>query len=67
MGIVEEIGLTMKMSGIRWEWPLWWTRLDVKLRWFGHVNRRCTNVPVRRCERLVVLGLTRGRGRLKKY
>jgi len=28
-----------------------------KLRWFGHVKRRCTDVPVRRCEKLVVAGV----------
>ena len=40
---------------------------EVRLRWFGHVMRRCTNAPVRRCERLAVDGFRRGRGRPKKY
>ncbi|XP_019238436.1 PREDICTED: uncharacterized protein LOC109218522 [Nicotiana attenuata] len=40
---------------------------ELRLRWFGHVQRRSTDAPVRRCERLAVAGLRRGRGRLKKY
>lgn len=39
---------------------------EVRLRWFVHVKRRCVDVPLRRCERLVVVGVRRGRGRLKK-
>lgn len=35
-------------------------------RWFEHVKRRCTNVLVRRCERLAVAEIRRGRGRPKK-
>ncbi|KAF3651783.1 hypothetical protein FXO37_17841 [Capsicum annuum] len=38
-----------------------------RLRWFGHVMRRGTDAPVRRCERLALDGFKRGRGRLKKY
>ncbi|XP_059281238.1 uncharacterized protein LOC132034923 [Lycium ferocissimum] len=37
-----------------------------RLRWFGHVQRRCVDAPVRRCERMAVVGLKRGRGRPKK-
>ncbi|XP_070042852.1 uncharacterized protein [Nicotiana tomentosiformis] len=37
-----------------------------RLRWFGHVRRKSTDVPVRRCERLTLEGLRRGRGRPKK-
>ena len=33
-----------------------------KLRWFGHVKRRCVDAPVRRCEMLAVESLRRGRG-----
>ncbi|KAF3674589.1 putative peptidyl-prolyl cis-trans isomerase FKBP17-1, chloroplastic-like [Capsicum annuum] len=40
---------------------------EVRLRWFGHVMRRGTDVPVRRCERLVLDGFKRGRGKPKKY
>ncbi|PHT36033.1 Lon protease -like protein, mitochondrial [Capsicum baccatum] len=40
---------------------------EVRLRWFGHVMRRGTDAPVRRCERLVLDGFRRGRGRPKKY
>ncbi|XP_070026013.1 uncharacterized protein [Nicotiana sylvestris] len=40
---------------------------EVRLRWFGHVQRRSIDAPVRRCERLVVMGMRRGRRRPKKY
>ncbi|PHT76138.1 Protein disulfide-isomerase [Capsicum annuum] len=40
---------------------------EVRLRWFGHVMRRDTDAPVRRCERLALNGFKRGRGRPKKY
>ncbi|XP_047267018.1 uncharacterized protein LOC107853402 [Capsicum annuum] len=40
---------------------------EVRLRWFGHVMRRGTNAPVRKCERLALEGFKRGRGRPKKY
>ncbi|KAM3238874.1 hypothetical protein P3L10_013907 [Capsicum annuum] len=39
----------------------------VRLRWFGHMMRRGTDAPVRRCERLALDGFRRGRGRPKKY
>lgn len=39
----------------------------VRLRWFGHVKRRCTNASMRMCESLAIMGLRRGRGRPKKY
>ncbi|PHU08560.1 putative sodium/metabolite cotransporter BASS5, chloroplastic [Capsicum chinense] len=39
----------------------------VELRWFKHVMRRSTDAPVRRCERLVLDGFRRSRGRPKKY
>ncbi|XP_070026368.1 uncharacterized protein [Nicotiana sylvestris] len=39
---------------------------EAMLRWFGHVKRRSTNAPVRRCERLALGGERRGRGRPKK-
>lgn len=38
---------------------------EVKLRWFEHVNGSI-HAPVRRCERLAIVRLTRGRGRPKK-
>nr|XP_016510210.1 PREDICTED: 30S ribosomal protein S5-like [Nicotiana tabacum] len=37
------------------------------LQWFGHVRRRDIDAPVRRCERLNMAGLRKGRGRPKKY
>nr|XP_009775638.1 PREDICTED: uncharacterized protein LOC104225513 [Nicotiana sylvestris] len=40
---------------------------EVRLRWYGHVKRRGVDAPVRRCERLVVVGMRRGRRRSKKY
>ena len=40
---------------------------EARLRWFGHVQRRGADEPVRRCERLVLVGTWRGRGRPKKY
>ncbi|XP_070031589.1 uncharacterized protein [Nicotiana tomentosiformis] len=39
---------------------------EVRLKWFGHVRRRSTDAPVRRCKRLTLEGLRRGRGRPKK-
>ncbi|KAK8919013.1 hypothetical protein KSP39_PZI021783 [Platanthera zijinensis] len=33
------------------------------LRWFGHVQRRSLEAPVRRCESLVTRHVKRGRGR----
>ncbi|KAG5628443.1 hypothetical protein H5410_000160 [Solanum commersonii] len=38
-----------------------------RVRWFGNVKRRCKDAPVRRCERLAIAGLRRGRDRSKKY
>ena len=38
-----------------------------RLRWFGHMQRRSVDALVRRCERLVLGGTQRGRGRPKKY
>nr|XP_009774273.1 PREDICTED: uncharacterized protein LOC104224347 [Nicotiana sylvestris] len=40
---------------------------ELRLRWFRHVQMRSTNAPVRRCERLAMAGLRRGRSRPKKY
>ncbi|XP_070034531.1 uncharacterized protein [Nicotiana tomentosiformis] len=39
---------------------------EARLKWFGHVMRRSTDAPVRRCESLTIEGLHRGRGRPKK-
>ncbi|KAM3356576.1 hypothetical protein P3S68_023290 [Capsicum galapagoense] len=38
-----------------------------RLRWFGHVIRKGTDVPVCRCERLALDGFRRSKGRPKKY
>lgn len=40
---------------------------EVRLRWFKHVKRRSTDASLRKCERLVLVGLRRVRGRPKKY
>ncbi|VFQ70297.1 unnamed protein product [Cuscuta campestris] len=39
---------------------------EARLRWFGHVRRRDADAPVRRCERITVIGGSRGRGRPMK-
>ncbi|XP_070045910.1 uncharacterized protein [Nicotiana tomentosiformis] len=39
---------------------------EARLRWFGHVRRMSTDTLVRRCERLILEGLQRGKGRPKK-
>nr|XP_016467534.1 PREDICTED: uncharacterized protein LOC107790145 [Nicotiana tabacum] len=42
---------------------------ESRLRWFGHVKRRSTNAPIRRCESLVLASslLRRGRGKVCIY
>ncbi|XP_049381377.1 uncharacterized protein LOC125845938 [Solanum stenotomum] len=40
---------------------------EARLRWFVHVKRRYTDALVRRCDRLDIVGVRRGRGRPKKY
>ena len=40
---------------------------NMRLRWFGHVKRSCEGKPIRRCERLVVESVKRGRGILGKH
>nr|XP_009765599.1 PREDICTED: uncharacterized protein LOC104217141 [Nicotiana sylvestris] len=40
---------------------------ESRLRWFGHVKRRSIDAPIRKCERLTMAGLRRGRGRPRKY
>ncbi|KAG5614626.1 hypothetical protein H5410_014450 [Solanum commersonii] len=55
--IREKVGVTSVVDKLR----------EVRLKWFGHVKRRGTDAPVRRCEGLVVEGTRRGRGRPKKY
>ncbi|KAH0664891.1 hypothetical protein KY285_026097 [Solanum tuberosum] len=55
--IREKVGVASVVDKLR----------EARLRWFGHVRRRCAEAPVRRCEGLVVEGSRRGRGRPKKY
>lgn len=40
---------------------------EAKLRRFGHVKRRDIDAPVRRYEKLALVGQRRGRGKTKKY
>ncbi|KAG5595319.1 hypothetical protein H5410_036551 [Solanum commersonii] len=40
---------------------------EARLRWFGHVRRRCVDALVRRCEGLAIKGTRRGRSRPKRY
>ena len=39
---------------------------ETRLRWFGHIKRRCENATVSRREMINLLKWRRGRGRLKK-
>ncbi|XP_070025871.1 uncharacterized protein [Nicotiana sylvestris] len=39
---------------------------EARLRWYGHVRRRITDALLRRCERLILEGLQRGRYRSNK-
>ena len=55
--IREKVGVTSVEDKMR----------EGRLRWFGHMMRRGTDAPVRRCERLALDGFRRSRGRLKKY
>lgn len=41
--------------------------MQARLRWFGHVKVRYLGTPSRSCERLVIEGTRRDRGRPKKY
>nr|XP_016456792.1 PREDICTED: uncharacterized protein LOC107780726 [Nicotiana tabacum] len=40
---------------------------EARLIWFGHVKRRSRDAPVRRCERVALMGRSRGKGRSKQY
>jgi len=39
---------------------------DARLRWLGHIRRKCMDALVRGCEKLDQLKYRRGRGRPKK-
>lgn len=39
---------------------------EARLRWFEHVKGRTADVPLRRCEKLPVISLTKGRSRTRK-
>ena len=39
---------------------------ETRLRWFGHVKRRCEDAPMRRCERINIPAGRRGRGQQKR-
>ncbi|KAG5571733.1 hypothetical protein H5410_061499 [Solanum commersonii] len=55
--IWEKVGVASVVDKLR----------EARLRWFGHVKRRCADAPVRRCEGLAMKGTRRGRGKPKKY
>ncbi|KAG5575703.1 hypothetical protein H5410_055837 [Solanum commersonii] len=55
--IWEKVGVASVVDKLR----------EARLRWFGHVRRRCADAPVRRCEGLAIEGTRRGRGRPKKF
>jgi len=38
---------------------------ESRLRWFGHVKRRCVNAPVKKCEKISLSHYMSGRGRPK--
>ena len=38
---------------------------ESRLRWFGHIQRRATNAPIRKSELIQVKGTKKGRGRPK--
>ncbi|XP_070024846.1 uncharacterized protein [Nicotiana sylvestris] len=40
---------------------------EARLRWFEHVRMMSLDAPVRRCERLALMGMRKGRIRPKKY
>lgn len=40
---------------------------EVRLKWYRHVKRKSADAPVRRFERLTLVGTRRGKGRSKKY
>ena len=40
---------------------------NMRLRWFDRVKMSCEGTPIRRCERLVVAIVKRGRGTLEKH
>lgn len=40
---------------------------EARLRWYVHVKRRGVDAPVRRCERLTMVGLMSDKARPKKY
>ena len=45
--------------------PIKKKRMETKLWWFGHVQRRPLKVPVRRVNQMVSSPIKRGRGRSK--
>ncbi|KAG5586165.1 hypothetical protein H5410_046599, partial [Solanum commersonii] len=55
--IWEKVGVASVVDKLR----------EARLRWFGHVKRRCADAPVRRCEGLDIKGTRRGKGRPNKY
>ncbi|KAF3674291.1 hypothetical protein FXO37_06460 [Capsicum annuum] len=66
VGCVGLLGVTefgMSLLGKRLEDKM----REARLRWFGHVKRRGTDAPVRRCEKLALDDFRWGKSRPKKY
>lgn len=40
---------------------------EARFKWFGHVQRKCVDAPIRRCKRLNVGVTWRDKGRPKNY
>lgn len=55
--IPEKVGVASMVDKMR----------KTKLRWLGHVKKRCAEAAVTRCERLAIVDSKRGIGRPKKY
>lgn len=41
--------------------------IEARLRWFGHLKRKCADALMRRRKMLNTVGTRRARGRSKKY
>ncbi|KAG5583186.1 hypothetical protein H5410_053813 [Solanum commersonii] len=39
---------------------------EARLRWFRYVKRRYTDTPVRKCERLAIVGIRRGKDKIEE-
>lgn len=58
---IKILRLRMRISGTRWERPRGGQNEGSEAKMVGHVKKRCLDVPVRRCDRLDLVGRKRGR------